>query len=45
MHIPLKFEETLASLAPWVEQDQLSLKATSALTPDFLELSRYPLLG
>jgi hypothetical protein len=45
MHIPLKFEETLVSLAPCVEQDQLSLRATSVLTLDFLELSRHPLLG
>jgi hypothetical protein len=45
MHIPLKFEETLASLAPWVDQDQLSPKAASVLTLDFLELSHHPLLG
>jgi hypothetical protein len=45
MHIPLKFEKTLVNLAPWAEQDQLSLRATSVLTPDFLELSRHPLLG
>jgi hypothetical protein len=41
----MKFEETFINLAPWVEQEQLSLMATSALTPDFLELSRHPLLG
>jgi hypothetical protein len=44
MHIPLKFEETLINLVPWVEHDQLSLRATSVLMPDFLELSRHPLL-